>query len=567
MTSNDMDYDTAPNKTLDRFFRDYWLIIVSFVLSFFVFYIFRFSEDLIYQVYIADRYLIFHMIIEYASIIMYVAAFLLVFYVGDNDKRLRMKIIAAMLLFVAFIDFWHTFYYDGMPGILTASSVQSATSFWIIARMGFAFGILAASMTSMNKLVKKPAGIAMALPPVSLAVFFLIYISFFSDYFPAMFVEGEGLTLTKQVLEYVVIGIMLVALILLLKEYHVARRRSLALFIAALIVSIFSELAFTSYASVYDTYNLLGHLYKLVASYMIFKVIFIFNIYYPYEELSKAKKEIGKYANNLENLVQQRTIEVQKANEEILKDIEYAKSIQKAIMPDKEMEFDVIRFYSEYVPFEKIGGDFFGVEDLNDEYMGFHIGDVAGHGIPAAMMTIFMKQSIISKRVYQSGLNDVFMPNVVLRNLYNEYNDTDFPYEMYAVMIYGLIHKQTRQMTFSSAGLNTLPAVIRNKGGVSFVEHRGFPICKYGKDYDPGFTNYTIALDPGDKIMFYTDGLLDARNSKGKPYGEQRLFEALEKNKKATPKEISGSVLKSLKSFSKDQEWTDDVHFFIMEIK
>lgn len=547
--------------------KEYRLILGSAAISAFIFYAFRFSEDVFYHVYIAQKYLIFHTMIEFASVVMYVAAFLLVYYVGENDNRLRMKITATTLLFTGLVDFWHTFYYNGMPGILVESSVQAATAFWIVGRLGFAMGIFAASVTTLRHVVKGSVRLPMTLAPLFLSLFFLVYISFFPQFFPPMFVEGQGLTLTKQILEYLVIAILVVSLIVLLKEYKVAKRRSLALLIAALIISIFSELSFTSYASVYDTYNLLGHLYKLVASYLIFKVLFIFNISYPYGELNKAKKEISEYANNLESLVQKRTLEVEKATGELLKDLEYARNIQKAIMPDREMSFDVLNFYSAYVPYEKIGGDFFGVEDLNEDYIAFHIGDVAGHGIPAAMMTIFMKQTIGGKRLYPGGSQDVLLPDAVLHNLYLEYNDSDFPYEMYAVLLYGLVHKKTREIVFSSAGLNTLPAVIHRDGGVSFVEHQGFPICKFGKDFEPGFTNFTLSLRSGDKMFFYTDGLVDAKNQDGELFGTERLHRLLTRTAKKEPARIVEEILATFEEFVVASPRMDDVHFFVMEIK
>ncbi|HCX64483.1 MAG TPA: hypothetical protein DHN33_04645, partial [Eubacteriaceae bacterium] len=118
--------------------KDHRLIWISFLLSFLVFYFFRFFDQYVYQIFLAERYLAFHTVVEFASIIMYVSSFLLIYYVGDHDNRLYMKILGSTLLFVALIDFWHTFYYEGMAGLVTDSSVQAATSFWIIGRLGFA---------------------------------------------------------------------------------------------------------------------------------------------------------------------------------------------------------------------------------------------------------------------------------------------------------------------------------------------------------------------------------------------------------------------------------------------
>ncbi|MBF7096764.1 PP2C family protein-serine/threonine phosphatase [Alkalibacter mobilis] len=548
-------------------YDDYKTIFGSLVISAIVFYFVRYLENHVYKIFLTDHYLVFHTIVEYASIVMYFATFLLIYYVGDRDGRLRMKITASTLLFVGFIDFWHTFSYEGMPGILVDSSVQSATAFWILGRFVFALGLLVGSFIPLRKRVGTKYRLLFLWIPIISAVFFLIYISLFPEKFPVLFVEGQGLTLTKQILEYTIILIMMLAFVLLMKEFKRQKRKSLSLFLSALIVSIFSELAFASYANVYDTYNLLGHIYKLIASYMIFKVMFIFNVHYPYVELDKAKGQLNKYANNLEFLVKQRTREVQEANEQLFKDLDYAKKIQKAIMPKQNEEFEAIEFFSEYIPCEKVGGDFFGIEDLSDRYIAFYIGDVAGHGIPAAMMTIFMKQAITTRRVYQSGVKDIYSPREVLTNLYMEYNETDFPFEMYAVMIYGLIDKNTKEMIFSSAGLNTYPILKRHNGNAKRLVHNGFPICKYNKDFKPDFTDYKYDLKSGDKIIFYTDGTIEAKNNEGDFFGEEKIVNLMKKSDDKSPKSISKELLDKLHGFTDSEKIKDDINFFIIGIK
>ncbi|HCX64482.1 MAG TPA: hypothetical protein DHN33_04640 [Eubacteriaceae bacterium] len=408
---------------------------------------------------------------------------------------------------------------------------------------------------------------AIALIPAVLAVVFLFYISLFPQYFPTLFQENTGLTPVKHYLEYFIIALMILAFLLIYRDYQKTRRKTQVLLLSAIIVSVFSELAFTSYASVYDIYNLIGHVYKLIASYLFFRVVFIYNILQPYNKLDRAKEEIRHYATNLEEIVQQRTLDVKVANDSLMKDIEYARNIQTAIMPSKASSFDSVRFYSEYVPFEKIGGDFFGIEDLNEDYIGFHIGDVAGHGIPAAMMTIFMKQSIISKKLYQNGKMDVYSPNEVLTNLYHRYNQTDFPSEMYAVILYGLFHKKTKEIVFSSSGLNTFPLLLRKEGTIEPIEHRGFPICKFIEDFDPQYENYAIAPKSGDRLFFYTDGLIDVTNFKGESFGETRLINLIKSHRMEPSDTLTSTILDTLDRFSKGRSRRDDIHFFFMDIQ
>ncbi len=546
---------------------EYRPIILCFLVSVGIFYGIHFLENHIYQIFIKEHYLIVHTIVEFISIIIYIASFLVIYYVGDWDKRLRMKVLAGVLLFVGCIDFWHTFSYNGMPGLFVPGSIQSATCYWLIGRIGFAGGLLVSSLIPLEIKVKKIHKWLIIVPPILLSLSFLLLVSYFPGIFPTLFIGGQGITTAKYLLEYMVIVMLVITFINFMREYYKTKSSELPLLLSALTLSIFSELSFISYLNVYDTYNLLGHIYKLIASFLVFKVLFIINIYHPYNKLDKAEKEIIKYANNLEQLVEQRTEEINQANEEMLRDLEYAKTIQKAIMPVKHDQFDNLEVYSEYVPYEKVGGDFYGFKDLNDEHLAFYIGDVAGHGVPAAMMTIFMKQTIITEKIFQSGFKEIFSPKEVLTNLYKEYNETDFPLEMYAVMIYGIYNKKTKNLIFSSAGLNTYPLVYKEEGVVETIEHTGFPICKFNKNYQPDFQNYIVPLRKGNRLLFYTDGIIEVSNRMGESFGEERLIRIFREKGHLPLEEFSQEILKELKQFTKGVKLNDDVHYFIMEVK
>ncbi|RBP59683.1 sigma-B regulation protein RsbU (phosphoserine phosphatase) [Alkalibaculum bacchi] len=565
MNSDVSDKMKKSNPIIYNQLSDYKFAIISFLVSGLIFYSVRFLEKYIYQVFGTNQYLIFHTIVEFASIIMCVASFLVVYYVGDRDKRLRIKVLAGVLLLVGCIDFWHTFSYNGMPGLLVPSSVQGATTYWIIGRFILAGGILLCSFISIDVNVHSIRKSILVGLPLFLSLFILYILSYYPTVLPPLFIEGEGLTPLKNWLEYVIILMMFIAFIKFLIEYGKSKRNTLAYMIVALIVSMFSELAFTNYGNVYDTYNLLGHVYKLIASYMIFRLLFIFNINYPYEELDKAEKEISKYANNLEVLVRHRTEEVEIANEQLLQDLEYAKSIQKAIMPIKHENFDNVEVYSEYIAFEKVGGDFYGFENLGSDQLSFYIGDVAGHGVPAAMMTIFLKQTLVMSN-YHNSTKEFFHPKEVIQNLYREYNDTDFPLEMYAVMLYGIFNKKNNEMIFSSGGLNTFPLIYEGEGNVRVVEHTGFPICKFGEEFCNSFNEYTVQLYKGNKVLFYTDGLIEITNIHGEDFSEARLVKVMSEYGHLSPKELSYKITKEIKRFSNGVKPKDDIHYFIVEL-
>ncbi|ABD42339.1 multi-sensor signal transduction histidine kinase [Methanospirillum hungatei JF-1] len=125
----------------------------------------------------------------------------------------------------------------------------------------------------------------------------------FSGYFPACYIEGSGLTAFKIVSEYVICLILLGAMALLSQKKAYFSRDVLLLLYGALIATIFSELAFTSYVSVYGPANYLGHIFKIVAFALIYQAIVVTGLQRPFEilfrNLSKSEK---KYRALFENM-------------------------------------------------------------------------------------------------------------------------------------------------------------------------------------------------------------------------------------------------------------------------
>lgn len=245
-----------------------------------------------------EDYLVFHLITEFASVIVSFAVFTVGWYGYKQEPNSRNLAIALTFFAVGLIDFVHTLSYGGMPDFLSENSVSKAATYWIAARLIFGAGLLAV----VSLPATPPPGWLrprLLLAAVFALVLTLVFVEAYAPQtIPAMFIEGQGLTPIKYILEYVVIGLNTVTIIMLWRRPVFGARSSLLLQLA-LIVSIFSEVAFTFYASAYDSFNLLGHIYKVAAYYLILRAMFVSALQQPYIELSKTRMDLERSFHNI----------------------------------------------------------------------------------------------------------------------------------------------------------------------------------------------------------------------------------------------------------------------------
>ena len=239
-------------------------------------------------------YLLFHGIAEIFSILVCACIFIITL----NSRRFiqngYLLFIGVAYFFVAVIDGIHTLAYKGM-GVFPGYDANLPTQLWIAARYLQSISLLVAPAFFR----KKP----------NLPLIFVIYtaicgtlfVAIFSrNLFPDCFIEGVGLTSFKIISEYIISIILLVSLLLLALDRRRFEPGVFKLLAASIIITILSELAFTSYVSVYGFFNLLGHFLKILAFYLVYKAIVETGLKRPYslifrelyEERQKLKAEI-----------------------------------------------------------------------------------------------------------------------------------------------------------------------------------------------------------------------------------------------------------------------------------
>jgi len=237
------------------------------------------------------NYLLFHGIVELASIAIAFSIFIIVWNTRRTITNTFFLVIGISFLFTGGIDLFHMLAYKGM-GVFAGNSSDTPTQLWIAARYFQSIAFLAATLLIGKSLTKdRKYDVEVIFTVCAVATGFLLASIFVWQDFPHCFIEGTGLTPFKIVSEYV-ISVILIAAICILYSKRCSFDQSVWRFlVASLVFLIAGELAFTSYASVYGFMNMLGHLFKLVSFYFFYRAIVVVGITRPVDLLFFELKE------------------------------------------------------------------------------------------------------------------------------------------------------------------------------------------------------------------------------------------------------------------------------------
>ena len=519
------------------------------------FYLFFFSHGSVYNFFsYSDVFFLINML-KILKVILFCIIFYICYYAYISYGKYRMKMYSIVFLIVAIGE---TVMFTRFA---TSNDSNMMLIYTTINNLIIASGILLGGTISVDVREMKENhkdfdyyGFAF--------IILVIYVVFSSENVHNIIFGRYGVNIFRIMLEYIIIGSVTVAMVLYLKRSYEYKNKYFLKFASGLIFLIFSQ----SFRLIYDLDNqvsyMMYNLYTVLGFLILSNSLYGNNIKVPFYNIINAENQIKLYAENLEKIINKRTHEIKQVNNRLIKELEYAKRIQQSLLPLKRLSFKNTVFVSEFFPCERLSGDFYDIYRIDDDNIGMYVLDVSGHGISAALMTMFCNNYIKStERLIKRyrGLK----PHRNLRHFYEEFNKMNFPEEMHMVIFFASYNIESEILTYCSGGMNCYPILFRRSGDVIYLsESEGFPICKMDDFYVPEYVSANIKLEKGDRVIFYTDGLIDSH--KNKVMDEDELIEIINSFSDKPLRELNMEIQERINSYSDNLE--DDITYFIMEI-
>lgn len=178
-----------------------------------------------------------------------------------------------------------------------------------------------------------------------------------------------------------------------------------------------------------------------------------------------------------------------------------AGQVQRDFLPRFLPDSDKYRWAVTFLPAEVVSGDIYDVSRVDENHIGFYVADVVGHGMPAALLTMYLKQAIMMRETIGNSYR-IFQPEEVLTKLNLRMTEQKLSGNQFATCCYCLLNIETNELTFARGG-HPYPVLIRPGCQPEQLQEQGSLVGVFG---NAKFVQQTIKLNKGDKLLLYSDG-------------------------------------------------------------
>lgn len=233
-------------------------------------------------------------------------------------------------------------------------------------------------------------------------------------------------------------------------------------------------------------------------------------------------------------------------------DLDTAREIQFSLVPSPVYEKGVISIHSSMQPARTVGGDYYDVVELDDGRLSFVVADVAGKGIPAALLMTLLQGSLRS--LLSSGLRGA---ELVTR--LNSYLVANTPANRMITFFYGELDPASGELRYVNAGHN--PPFLQDRTGLTRLLPTGMVL---GVLDGPPFSEERIQLEAGGRLLAYTDGVTEAANPADEEFGEDRLERLLTEKRDSLPTHLLQTITGGVLAFCGKAKPGDDMTMMVV---
>jgi sigma-B regulation protein RsbU (phosphoserine phosphatase) len=245
-----------------------------------------------------------------------------------------------------------------------------------------------------------------------------------------------------------------------------------------------------------------------------------------------------------------RTLQRDEELGEIQRELELARRIQHSLLPAAFPESRSFRVAARYVPMNSVAGDFYDFLVADPAHAGLFIADVSGHGVPAALIASMVKMAAVSQRSEAphparllTGMNRALCGNTQ---------------GQYVTAAYVYLDAAGRELRYAAAGHPAM--LLLRRGSVIEVAENGLLLAAID---NISYSERVVAIEPGDRLLLYTDGVIEARNPAGELFGDERVTTALKQSAGSSPHDAANAIVASVKQWSPSQD--DDLTILICD--
>lgn len=237
------------------------------------------------------------------------------------------------------------------------------------------------------------------------------------------------------------------------------------------------------------------------------------------------------------------------------RELQLAREMQTSFLPQEIPQLEGWEFVARWEPAREVAGDYFDFIPVDDNQLGLVIADVTDKGAPAALFMVF------SNSIVRASVHPSLTPANSIRNA-NRLICAKSPNAMFVSLVYLMLEPVTGRVKYVNAGHNPPIYYSAASGQLQTLSRTGMVL---GIDPEAFFDQRALAMNPGDFILLYTDGLTDAIDAEENAFGMDRLQEVILANRTASAEELINEIEDALFAHMGDTTPIDDVTLLLLK--